>query len=79
MPKKPKRTPQLEPPPIDKQLRYLEKGDRFEKLEERVRDLESTVNKATGVLSVMKWLLPPLITAGAILGAYFFGQASNSA
>ena len=71
MPKKSKRTPQLELSPIDKQLRYMEKGDRCEKLEERVRELESKANKAIGALKVGKWLLATLITAGAIL-VYIF-------
>ena len=49
--------------------------DQFRELERRVRDIEDTINKVSGVLSVARWIVPPLLVVGGGVLLFFLGRA----
>lgn len=54
-----------------------EGGDDFRALEQRVRAIEDTINKVSGVMSVARWVLPPLITGCIGIGLFFLGRSAG--
>ena len=67
-------------PPRGQQQAPLSNSPRIDKLEDRVRAIEDKLNKADGVLAVLRLLGPPvLIVVGGIVAvviAFFLGQSS---
>ena len=62
--------------PLSRQQTPLSNGSRYDELEKRVRAIEDTINKATGVMSMIRWLLVPIAIIGAAAFTYLLGQGS---
>ena len=63
------------PPPGQQQQAPAINDLQFDKLEQRIRKLEDTINWYRGVLSVIRWVVPTVITVVAVI---FFMSRSSS-
>ena len=52
---------------------------RYDKLEERVRKIEADINKATGVLNVLRWLGPSLLIVLGGIAIFILGRSFPAA
>ena len=65
-------------PPIGEQQQApVVDGSRYDKLEERVRKIEDTINRVSGVMSVIRWIVPPLLIVGGGMLIFILGQSSS--
>ena len=65
------------PPPDEQQQAPVSNDQRIVDLERRVRKIENTIARFSGAMSVIRWIVPPiLIVAGGIL-VFFLGRVLN--
>ena len=60
-------------PPEQKQTPFGE-SSRLDRLEDRIHRLEATINRMEGVMAILKWLVPPLVTVAGLVAVFFLGQ-----
>ena len=65
------------PPPGEQQQAPDTSDQRIDNLEKRVRSLEDTINKFSGAMSVIRWIVPPLLIVGGAVLVFFLGQSSG--
>ncbi len=46
-------------------------------LDRRLRDVEAKINQASGVLGVIRWVVPRLLSLGAGVVIFLLGQSSG--
>ena len=62
------------PPPGEQQQAPITSDHRIDNLEKRVRNIEDTINKFFGAMSVIRWIVPPLLVVGGAVLVFFLGR-----